>query len=74
MVKVAGSHLVKCVLLQGENVSDERLDTMFQQADQDGSGLIEFEEFVGLMRAMNPKNSVGGAFQSSQVRMCPEYI
>ena len=43
----------QAIPLMGENLTDEQIDTLFLQADEDGSGVIEFPEFVYLMKAMN---------------------
>jgi len=40
--------------LLGEDVSGEEIDAMFKAADTDGSGLIEFPEFMHLIKGMNP--------------------
>jgi len=52
-----------CLKLLGENVTEERATFLMERADEDRSGLIEFDEFVMLFRAMNPKPTVGGAFK-----------
>ena len=36
-----------------------KVDALFHAADKDSSGKIEFEEFVMLMKAMNPKDTEG---------------
>jgi len=41
--------------LMGEDVADDEIETLFTEADKDGSGLIEFNEFQMLVKAMNPK-------------------
>ena len=48
--------------LMGEDVPPERIDELFLIADEDGSGSIEFDEFVFLINAMNPneKRNVPG--------------
>lgn len=48
----------------GEDVPPEKIDELFKLADGDGSGRIEFPEFVILMKGMNPKDGGegGGAF------------
>lgn len=40
--------------LLGENVPEEEIDALFALADQDGSGLIEYDEFKLLMRGHFP--------------------
>ena len=45
----------KALPLMGEDVSDEKIEELFQLADKDGSGRIEFPEFMILMKGMNPK-------------------
>jgi len=47
--------LRRALKLLGDSVSDARLDELFEMADEDGSGEIEFDEFVMLLRHMNPK-------------------
>jgi len=47
----------KVLPLMGENVPEEEINALFQMADEDGSGEIEFDEFVMLVKAMNPKES-----------------
>jgi len=50
--------LKRALKLVGEGMlSENRLNEIFEEADTDGSGLIEFEEFVMLLRKMNPKPS-----------------
>lgn len=56
--------------LMGENVPDDevrqvtslcsdtspwQIEALFEMADEDGSGELEFREFVMLLKAMNPK-------------------
>jgi len=45
----------KALPLMGEDVPDDRIEELFQLADADGSGRLEFDEFVLLMKGMNPK-------------------
>jgi len=46
----------KALLLMGEDVSEGKVDELFCLADGDGSGKIDFPEFVKLMKGMNPKD------------------
>jgi len=43
----------KSLLLMGEEVPEDEVDEMFKKADTDGSGEIDFDEFVELIREMN---------------------
>lgn len=36
----------------GEKLSDEEVEQMINEADLDGDGQVNFEEFVKMMRAM----------------------
>lgn len=45
----------KALALMGENVSDVMVEAMFKHVDTDGSGRIEYSEFVVLVKGMNPK-------------------
>lgn len=45
----------KVLPLMGESVPEEQISALFEEADSDGSGKIEFDEFMQLVRAMNPK-------------------
>ena len=38
----------------GEDIPDDKIDRLFVQADVDGSGSIDFDEFVVMMRKLNP--------------------
>jgi len=49
----------RALKLLGEKFSEENFDDMFMEADEDGSGEIEFDEFVMLMRKMNPRPTLG---------------
>merc|ERR1712166_1103720 len=55
-----------CLKLLGENVTEERATFLMERADEDRSGLIEFDEFVMLLRSMNPRPTVGGAFKNKK--------
>lgn len=44
----------KALPLMGESVGPEKIEKLFAEADQDGSGTIDFPEFVTFMRALNP--------------------
>ena len=41
--------------LLGEDVPEQEFDRMFEEADADGSGLIDIDEFAELLKAINPK-------------------
>ena len=41
--------------LMGENVPQAKIDELYNQADTDGSGEIDYEEFCFLVKKMNPK-------------------
>jgi len=51
----------KALPLMGEDVPEEKIQELFQLADKDGSGRIEFPEFIILMKGMNPKEDSGAA-------------
>jgi len=48
------------VPLIGENLDEEQTRCLFQQADKDNSGLIDFEEFCQMMYSLTPKAKPGG--------------
>jgi len=43
----------KILPLMGEDVPEDEIDALFEMADEDGSGKIEYNEFVMLVKAMN---------------------
>jgi len=49
--------LKRAMKLIGNNVTAEKLDQYFVEADEDGSGEIDFGEFVTLIRKLHPKPS-----------------
>merc|ERR1719478_1638739 len=57
-----GAEFRKALPLMGEDVPEERIEELFKLADEDGSGRIEFDEFVILMKGMNPKDGESSAF------------
>lgn len=55
VLELTAEHFKKVLPLVGEgDVEQEHVDRLFYLADEDGSGMIEFEEFKKLMLAMNP--------------------
>lgn len=53
--------------LMGENVPPARIDELFKIVDADGGGTICFEEFVTLVKGMNPRGAeVNAAFAAFQ--------
>merc|ERR1712167_72957 len=56
----------KVLPLMGENVPEDEIDALFTMADEDGSGEIEFEEFVMLIKSMNPKTDGEEAIQEGE--------
>ena len=51
----------------GQNPTDSEVNDMINEVDVDGSGVVEFEEFVNffsrLMKNLNPQNEVREAFR-----------
>ena len=51
----------------GQNPTDSQVNDMINEVDVDGSGVVQFREFVNffgrLMRNMNPENEVKEAFR-----------
>ena len=45
------SEFRKALPLMGEDVPEEQIERLFQEADEDGSGEIEFDEFKALLTA-----------------------
>ena len=43
------SFLYVCLLLSGQNPSEDDIEEMIDDADEDGSGSINFPEFIALM-------------------------
>jgi hypothetical protein len=56
----------------GEDVPPEKIDAMFHEVDSDGSGLIEFPEFVALVRKMNPKQPPAAEGEAAPAVPLPE--
>eukprot|EP00927_Polykrikos_kofoidii_P074801 TRINITY_DN70830_c0_g1_i1.p1 TRINITY_DN70830_c0_g1~~TRINITY_DN70830_c0_g1_i1.p1 ORF type:complete len:359 (+),score=82.53 TRINITY_DN70830_c0_g1_i1:69-1145(+) len=52
--------------LMGENVPQARIAELFQLVDADGGGNLCFDEFVTLVKGMNPKGEADGAFAAFQ--------
>ena len=45
---------LKCVFKElGENMSDEEIQEMIDEADRDGDGEINMDEFMRIMKKMN---------------------
>jgi len=42
---------------------------MFKDADADNSGFVEFKEFCGLMKALDPKDHAGSAKEIAMDRV-----
>lgn len=51
------------VPLIGENLDEEQVRCLFEQADKDHSGLIDFEEFCQMMYSLTPKAKPGGLME-----------
>ena len=47
----------------GIDMSEDEIAALYHKADLDGSGEIEFEEFVFLFRNLNPRASAGKLFK-----------
>ena len=51
----------------GQNPTDSEVNDMINEVDVDGSGVVEFEEFVNffcrLMKNLNPQNEIREAFR-----------
>mmetsp|Transcript_31619 Transcript_31619/g.50483 ORF Transcript_31619/g.50483 Transcript_31619/m.50483 type:complete len:190 (-) Transcript_31619:573-1142(-) len=43
------AHVMKCL---GQNHTEEEISAMFEQVDTDGSGMIDFEEFLDFLKIM----------------------
>ena len=52
---ISAEDFKKSLPLMGEEVPEERINQLFTEADTDGSGMIEFPEFVVMVKGMNPK-------------------
>ena len=48
--KISFRNLKKIALELGEGLSDDELHEMIEEADRDGDGLINFDEFYRVMR------------------------
>ena len=42
------------ILLMGEDILESKVDDLFREFDVDGSGAIDFNEFVAMMKKLNP--------------------
>lgn len=51
--KITFRNLKKAAKDLGENISDEELHEMIQEADRDGDGEVNEEEFMRVMRKIN---------------------
>lgn len=64
----------------GQNPTDSEVNDMINEVDVDGSGVVEFEEFVNffarLMKNLNPQNEVREAFRRfvNSGKISREYI
>jgi Ca2+-binding EF-hand superfamily protein len=60
----------------GQNPTDSEVNDMINEVDVDGSGVVEFEEFVNffsrLMKNLNPQNEVREAFRRFVKTKCVE--
>ena len=61
----------------GQNPTDSQVNDMINEVDVDGSGVVQFGEFVNffnrLMRNLNPDNEVREAFRRySKVIIVPQ--
>ena len=60
----------------GQNPTDSEVNDMINEVDVDGSGVVEFEEFVNffsrLMKNLNPQNEVREAFRRFVERLSIE--
>ena len=66
-----GEEFKRALPLMGEDVPEEEIEKMFNAVDCDGSGRIEFGEFMTLVRQMNPKEhgEKEGGFSLSSVSL-----
>ena len=59
--------LTSLLRTMGQNPTDSQVNDMINEVDVDGSGVVEFAEFVNfftrLMRQLNPQNEVREAFR-----------
>ena len=59
--------LTSLLRTMGQNPTDSEVNDMLNEVDVDGSGVVEFEEFVNffsrLMKNLNPQNEVREAFR-----------
>jgi len=68
---IDGSELGSCLRALGQNLSEEELKELIMSVDDDGSGSIDFEEFLGMINsktdAINCEDEMLAAFQEFDV-------
>ena len=47
--KISSGELKKVMLNLGEQLTDEEIDEMIREADADGDGEVDYDEFVKMM-------------------------
>ena len=57
--KITSRHLKKIAQEIGENLSDEELREIMEEADRDGDGYIGFDDFYRIMKNINNINEIG---------------
>ncbi|KAJ1491737.1 hypothetical protein T484DRAFT_1612345 [Baffinella frigidus] len=66
---IDSSELGSCLRALGQNLSEDELKDFIMSVDDDQSGSIEFEEFLGMIHlksdAMNCEEELLAAFQAS---------
>lgn len=64
---ISKTELTALLRTMGQNPTDSEVNDMINEVDVDGSGVVEFEEFVNffarLMKNLNPQNEVREAFR-----------
>jgi len=60
---IDGKNFRRIMPLIAYTMTEEELTELYNKADLDGSGEIEFEEFVFLIRHLNPRPTLGGVLK-----------
>ena len=68
---IDGSELGSCLRALGQNLSEEELKELIMSVDEDHSGTIDFEEFLGMINsktdAINCEDEMLAAFQEFDI-------
>ena len=55
--KIDADEIKETLACLGENLSDKEVKQMLDEADMDGDGVLDFEEFMKMMKDQNPQST-----------------